>query len=360
VMNKAMTIRCPECGYENRDMYRFCGMCGATLRQESAPEQVSAERRSTEAPAVTEAEPKAPAAQPPSPQAPYRSLDYLLEDEPPKSRAKLYLTLVLLVLAGGLMIWHWKHDGYPAIGESASPAPSAAPTTASSPAMSAPEAQSPPPPAAPPVKVASAPKPASVQPPATANAAPEAAANEPANAAKNDESAANPESAATPAPAAQADSATETPAPADNAATPDASAAADTKEPAVATPPPAPAPKPKAVPKPVPAGPVLRGDEKLVADGEKYLYGTGVAENCDLAQKNLRTAAGHSNARALTLMGAMYATGHCVARDLPTSYRWFAKALHQDPSNGRVQQDLEILWKQMTPEERQVAVKSGD
>ena len=110
----------------------------------------------------------------------------------------------------------------------------------------------------------------------------------------------------------------------------------------------------------MPAGPVLRGDEKLVAEGEKYLYGTGVAENCDLAQKNLRAAAGHSNARALTLMGAMYATGHCVARDLPTSYRWFAKALHQDPSNARVQQDLEILWKQMTPEERQVAVKSGD
>ena len=29
-----MTIRCPECGYENRDMYRFCGMCGARLGDE--------------------------------------------------------------------------------------------------------------------------------------------------------------------------------------------------------------------------------------------------------------------------------------------------------------------------------------
>ena len=179
-MNEAMTIRCPECGYENRDMYRFCGMCGATLRQETAPEQAPVERQTSEAPAVTE--PKLPAVQPVSTQAPSRSLDYLLEDEPPKSRAKLYLTLVLLVVAAGLMLWHWTHDGYPAV-ESTSPASSAAPTSASSPPAATPEAQSPPPPAkasAPPVKVAPAAKPADVQPPATTNAAPaESGATEP-------------------------------------------------------------------------------------------------------------------------------------------------------------------------------------
>ena len=65
-----------------------------------------------------------------------------------------------------------------------------------------------------------------------------------------------------------------------------------------------------------------------------------------------------SNPKAQTLLGAMYATGHCVNRDLPTAYRWFAKALHGDPSNSRVQRDLEVLWKQMTPEERQLAMKS--
>ena len=58
-----------------------------------------------------------------------------------------------------------------------------------------------------------------------------------------------------------------------------------------------------------------------------------------------------SNPKAQTLLGAMYATGHCVSRDLPTAYRWFAKALHGDPGNSRVQRDLEVLWKQMTPEE---------
>jgi TPR repeat protein len=148
--------------------------------------------------------------------------------------------------------------------------------------------------------------------------------------------------------------------PAESEATPPTTAP-DANEPAPAmTAPPTPAPKPKPEVKVAsPPTPVLKGDDKLVAEGEKYLYGNGVPENCDLAQKNLKLAAAHANAHALTLMGAMYATGHCVDRDLPTAYRWFAKALRQDPSNARVQQDLEILWKQMTPGEKQLATKSG-
>jgi TPR repeat protein len=95
-----------------------------------------------------------------------------------------------------------------------------------------------------------------------------------------------------------------------------------------------------------------------VADGEKYLYGRGVPEDCARAQRNLQIGAKQSNSKAQTLLGAMYATGHCVSRDLPTAYRWFAKALHGDPSNSRVQRDLEVLWKQMTPEERLLAMKN--
>ena len=98
-------------------------------------------------------------------------------------------------------------------------------------------------------------------------------------------------------------------------------------------------------------------DEKLLADGEKYLYGTGVPENCSRAQKSLQTAAQHSNPKAQAMLGTMYFTGHCATRDLPTAYRWFARALHGDPGNSRIQQDLEILWKAMTPDERQLATR---
>jgi TPR repeat protein len=105
-----------------------------------------------------------------------------------------------------------------------------------------------------------------------------------------------------------------------------------------------------------PASALPTTDDKLVADGERYLYGTGVPQSCDRARKNLFTAS--SNAKAQSLLGAMYATGHCVNRDLPSAYRWFAKALHQEPGNERVARDLEVLWKQMTTAEKQAALRS--
>jgi len=114
----------------------------------------------------------------------------------------------------------------------------------------------------------------------------------------------------------------------------------------------APAARPsRAIPTPSP-------EDRLVDEGERYLYGRGVRADCALAQRNLMIGARQSNPKAQTLLGAMYATGHCVNRDLPTAYRWFAKALRGDPGNSRVQRDLEELWKQMTQEERQLAMKS--
>ena len=67
----------------------------------------------------------------------------------------------------------------------------------------------------------------------------------------------------------------------------------------------------------------------------------------------MRIAAGHSYSPAESLLGTMYASGHCVGRDLPMAYRWYAHALHNDPSNTRIQSDLEVLWTQMTPAEKQ-------
>jgi len=64
-------------------------------------------------------------------------------------------------------------------------------------------------------------------------------------------------------------------------------------------------------------------------------------------------AAQRSNAKAENVLGTMYATGHCAKRDLPTAYRWFGRSLQKDPGNTRIQEDLKVLWNQMTPEERE-------
>lgn len=91
--------------------------------------------------------------------------------------------------------------------------------------------------------------------------------------------------------------------------------------------------------------------------GEAYLYGRGGAENCDEAVKNLKAASAKSNAKARSAFGTMYATGHCVPRDLPTSYLWFALALRIDPNNQILEKDLSAIWNQMTPPERQMATR---
>jgi cytoskeletal protein RodZ len=99
--------------------------------------------------------------------------------------------------------------------------------------------------------------------------------------------------------------------------------------------------------------------EALEAQGEDYLYGHGVRADCGLASKNLLAAAAQSSAKAQTVLGTMYATGHCVTRDVPVAYRWFAKASRQDPRNLRLERDMSVLWAQMTPEERQLATRTG-
>jgi TPR repeat protein len=100
-------------------------------------------------------------------------------------------------------------------------------------------------------------------------------------------------------------------------------------------------------------------DADLELAGERYLYGNGLPQNCSRAESSLRTAATHGNAKAETVLGTMYATGHCVGRDLPAAYRWFARALHQEPQNSRISADLQVLWRQMTAQEKQLATTSG-
>ena len=98
-------------------------------------------------------------------------------------------------------------------------------------------------------------------------------------------------------------------------------------------------------------------DDPAVADAERYLYGRGVRQNCGRALSALHPAADASNPKARTLLGAMYATGHCVPRDLPSSYRWFTLALREDPNNVWVERNLQTVWNEMSASEKQRAMR---
>ena len=110
------------------------------------------------------------------------------------------------------------------------------------------------------------------------------------------------------------------------------------------------------IPKSPPPAATDTGDADF-RKGEAYLYGRGASENCAEAVKNLKAASAKSNAKARSAFGTMYATGHCVPRDLPTSYLWFALALRVDPNNQILEKDLNAVWNQMTPPERQMATR---
>jgi len=105
------------------------------------------------------------------------------------------------------------------------------------------------------------------------------------------------------------------------------------------------------------SAPASSGADDLEAQGEKYLYGSGAPQSCSLAQKSLQAAAERGSTKANSVLGTMYATGHCVGRDLPLAYRWFAKALQAEPNNDRLSRDLQVLWNQMNPDERQIAMR---
>lgn len=366
-----MLVRCEKCGYENFPQHRFCGMCGAGLRLPQPPAAVQ--------PVSTQAAPPpkpAAAAQPSAPKsltgpsflgladepAQHSDVSYLLEDEPSSSHRGRYVVLIILIAAVAASAWYWRQDlrawagkiaGNPSAGSTEtanSSASSAAPVTPAAPSAAATSANDKPAtgtgdqPASSPSQVPAAAAAAAPEPAASSGAGPPSAVSE----------AAQPQQ---PAPAQQS----APPKQQNNSSS--GQSASDEKSPAAAVPAessvtksPAPAKPPKAAVEP--ASPAAESDA-LEAQGEKYLYGNGVPTNCARAQKSLLAAAARSNAKAQSVLGTMYATGHCATRDLPAAYRWFARALRQDPSNSRYEQDLKVLWGQMTPEERQQALQNG-
>jgi len=113
---------------------------------------------------------------------------------------------------------------------------------------------------------------------------------------------------------------------------------------------------PKPTKKPATKPPAAKAEDS-VALGEKYLYGRGVPQSCEKGLRYVKPAADQSNPKAMITMGALYATGHCLSRDLPTAYRYFALALRQDPENSALKQNTEMVWGQMTQSERQLAIR---
>lgn len=413
-------MRCGRCGNDNSDTGRFCGMCGAPLVAKSASGQTAgaglsgsvAPQRPNAAPgpAVAREGPRASnvgilgldSAPPQRNQEPVPSrdaessagpvisgpsflglnvpaagsrrelrrdhdnssddhplrpssqnLDYLLEEEEPRGGgSKLILLLIAIVLAGGFGYLHWKRGGFdwltsgdkkpsavvqpaPESGQNAAGAPSASET----PAATTPGAPGPATPVTPPS--------GDVKP---ANAGDSAAANT--------TSAPPAQAAPSAAPAAAPPTAGESGAQANpKSSEPGSDAAASDSKPQSA--PEKPPAAEQATPrKAVTAKPTPAKAYDPVVEAERYIYGRGgVRQDCDHGLRLLKTSADQSNPKAMISLGALYSTGSCTPRDLPTAYRWFALALHKQPDNQALQDDLQKLWGQMTQPERQLAIK---
>jgi len=388
-------VRCERCGNENPDTNRFCGMCAASLSNPSAPLQRPARAAAASPTAQASLPSLAPAVSPreearrPSPvhDAPVitgpsflglnkpapgkgpvasqdpidhlrssRNLDYLLDDEPEPKRSfgKVLLVLAALALALGFAYLRWKQGGFDWLTGDSKPS-----TTAPIAESSQPPADTAATPAQSPAAVA-APSPSgtnagvdssaataspSAASPTTSSVSP--AANPPASAPATGADSTVPGNAtAAPIPAATTPAAT-TPPDASAAAPPPDADSAPAKTPDADAPPARPSPA-----KPTPAKPI-----DPVVSAEKYIYGRGVPQDCDRGLRQLKPAAEQSNPKAMISLGALYSTGVCTPRDLPTAYRWFALALRKQPENASLQDDLQKLWSQMTQPERQLAIK---
>jgi len=359
-------------------------MCGASLAHPPAPEAqppIRDVRPSGTGNLAPEFAPEAAPVNGPSflgladepAENPKHEFHYLYEDEPPRSHAGLIMVLLVLAIAGAAIGWQWHHSGFP-FNSQRTPGQSASSSESGS---------------------ASATRDTHVDNPATGASSvtptlPEKSVPVPTDAAPSDNASSAGTSSGNPSTSnendAERNSGTasakgrESSAERATAAKKTASKESNTEETeAEATPPatvpPASVPRRSRVTKAstrTPSRPQVRRaveeqesapgaspDADLELTGEKYLYGTGVPQNCARADSSLRTAAQHGNTKAQTVLGTMYATGHCVTRDLPTAYRWFARALHKDPQNSRISADLQVLWRQMSPQEKQMATANN-
>jgi hypothetical protein len=355
-------VICPNCGEDNATAFRFCGMCGTSLEPRkpapniattaSQPPTTRLPDRRLEArqvPVILDTSP--PSRQPttiagPSllglnpdpPQEPtidtlreksFSALNSYLEQEESNGGKRRILVLLGLLVVLGAAGW-WTYSNYlgamgrpvhSAVSKPSASLPTPQPTPSTPDSSSATSG-------APPTNSASgeAPAPAAAPEQKTASAPPKDATPPPAKPAV----VAQQETASTPKPAIEVKAVRAKPT--HDVVPPVQSASSAT--------------------------PALEDTgDSAYKKAEAFLYGRGVEQNCDEAVKYLKAASAKQNPKARSTFGTMYATGHCVPRDLPTSYGWFALALRVDPNNQILEKDLTAIWNQMTQPERDMATR---
>ena len=377
-------MRCRYCGHENPPEYRFCGGCGRALASASS-EEAPGQRHSQGPPLSTASEsaPRPPDSSPlisgPSLLGLNSSSDsgngrYLLEDEEP--RRGLYLVVVLILVALGIATWgearlhgisllallkgsgtrsaaiEKKADRAPQQETQSQPLPSENSTSETAGKTQGATAEA-----------------------ASAQKADQALNAEPIRPQTSDSSAKAPATVETPG--------------SKQTATDEGSSAGTGPASRAGQPGEIPTEKPAKAEPTAPSGPVRTAldagetrtssasarnrsasgvtrttpsqgpsdQDATILVAEKYLYGQGVPQDCNRALSLLQPAADASSAKARSILGTMYATGHCVPRDLPSSYRWFALALRQQPNNIWLEKNVETIWNQMTASEKQLATR---
>lgn len=384
---KQQVVKCRECGHENPAEYRFCGMCGRELPDPASSVPPETEYREElpmpnfrrrepppDAPPRSETSISGPSFLGIGDQSSTPEFSYLLEDEPSRGPGRVLVALILLIALGAAGWWQVrKHGGRewlyavvrdPKLLTQVGKSENGVSADRLNRSKAALEQNTTNP---------NASKEADLEvqgqtlvtkdgkPVETEKAGPEATNQSGAANAKDASGAAPDRVNAEEAVRKQAASQDKEDEPSAKEATADRSQAAVRK----------PAAEGSARSKPTPAS----GEEQASAKesetaqsandatdssvrvAEKYLYGQGVRQDCSRALTLLRSAADSSNSKARSLLGTMYATGHCVPRDLPNSYHWLALALREEPNNRWLSRDLQSVWNQMSDSEKQTAMR---
>lgn len=101
--------------------------------------------------------------------------------------------------------------------------------------------------------------------------------------------------------------------------------------------------------------PVEQKPSPLLVRAQQFLHGQGVQQNCEQGLVYLRAAAQKNEPAAAVQMGALYASGRCVHQDRVMAYRWFNSAHELEPANQWIQKNMDLLWGQMSDQERRLA-----